>query len=324
MPDLPNRNDSIDSGSCLPEDQNRLVTINSSNIDADVALIIDSLKKDQVVLMKNLAPDEADSLMSSVAGKFGLSETLEIQAAYAASLGHRENIGRYYMSVNKRDDYQFVAPHSEGSSFTNMQLASFYCYENSTDGGETILMNVDPSCEIWHLLREKVKRGKAERPLTPGEIRKIKMLARLSMPEDTLKEDDEILEQSPLGSDFTLFSVLAKPQKTYSKVLNREVYAFWDTIGSIDDDSGKEFDCFLRKHNLLKLPPDNINIKTLDESSDRSIRSFGSRFDQLFKCSVTRKLEPGDFMIQNNLTWTHAVNNWTPGSGARKVVAAFA
>jgi hypothetical protein len=29
-------------------------------------------------------------------------------------------------------------------------------------------------------------------------------------------------------------------------------------------------------------------------------------------------------IIQNNLTWTHAVNNWSPGSGLRKVAAAFA
>src|ERR1700755_994075 len=97
------------------------------------------------------------------------------------------------MSVNKRDEYQFVAPHSEGSSFTNIQLSSFYCYENTTDGGTTILMNIDEGCEIWDSLREIVRRGRARRPLTPGEVKKIKVMARLNMPEDTLREDDEVL-----------------------------------------------------------------------------------------------------------------------------------
>jgi len=33
------------------------------------------------------------------------------------------------MSVNERNDYQFIPPHSEGNHLMNMQLAAFFCYE---------------------------------------------------------------------------------------------------------------------------------------------------------------------------------------------------
>ena len=312
------------TASCIPEDLSRLVILKSDQQGNDIELIIKALKKDQVVLIKDIEPEQADTLMSSISAKFGLSKSLELQAAFASSLGHRKNIGKYYMSVNERSDYQFVTPHSEGSSFVNIQLASFYCHENSTDGGETILFNIDPDCGIWGGLREQVKRGKSKTPLSPGDIRKIKAVARLRMPEDTLKVDDEILEQSSFSPNFTVFNALTKPTKSHSLLLNREVYVYWDTTESVDCDSALEFNSFLRKRNLLKLPHNNLDVENLDDSTSRRIRHFGSNYEQLFKSTIVHKLQPGEFIIQNNLTWCHSVNNWTPGSGIRKVVAAFA
>jgi hypothetical protein len=32
----------------------------------------------------------------------------------------------------------------------------------------------------------------------------------------------------------------------------------------------------------------------------------------------------GDLVIYNNLTWAHSVANWSPDSGTRRVIAAFA
>src|SRR5690606_9521241 len=111
--------------------------------DSSAGDIAKALSEDKVVLIQDVNADDADGLMHSVATHLGLTESLEVQSCFASSLGHRENVSRYYMSVNKRKDYEFVPPHSEGSSFTNIQLASRY--ENNTDGGETILMNVDQS-----------------------------------------------------------------------------------------------------------------------------------------------------------------------------------
>ncbi|MFT5163910.1 MAG: hypothetical protein ACI9FJ_002507 [Alteromonadaceae bacterium] len=304
------------------QDNSRLTTLTSDNIDSD--LVIASLKQDQVVLVKGLNSDQADSLMKSVCTTLDLAQSLETQATYASSLGHRDNVGEYYMSVNKRDDYQYIAIHSEGSSFINMQLASFYCYENTTDGGETILMNVNPEGEIWDKLQEQVRRGKSARPLTPAEVRQIKVMARLNMPEDTLKEDDEILKQSEVAPGFTVYNALAKPQKSHSVLLDREVYAYWDSVGCIDHDCANEFEDFLRAHDLLKLPDHVIDTATLDDSAVRRIKHYGKKYEQLFKDNIIYKMQPGDFVIINNLTWAHGVNNWTPESGVRKVAAAFA
>lgn len=307
----------------IPEDRSRLAIIKADS-DNRVSGIVESLQKDQVVMVQNLSPDEADNLMHSIADKLGIADSLKLQAAFASVLGHRENIGRYYMSVNKRSEYQFVAPHSEGNSFTNMQLSSFYCYENTTDGGATILMNIDESCAIWNSLREHLKRGQTKRPLTAGEIRKIKVTFRLNMPGDALKDDDEILDQTAVSPYFSVYNVLAKPKQTYSVLLGRKLYAYWDSIERVDCESAEEFLRFLRDHDLLKIPPGQSDVKMLDDSARHRIRHFGSRYGQLFKCKVTRKLQPGDFIVQNNLTWCHSVANWTPGSGTRTVAAAFA
>lgn len=326
MLDFKNDNElaSGESGTSILENLSQLLILTADNKENKTDVIVDALKRDQVILVQNLSQGEADTLMYSIAEKFDLGKSLELQAAFAASLGHRENIGKYYMTVNKRDDYQFVAPHSEGGSFTNLQLASFFCEENTTDGGETILMNIDPDCNIWGILREQVRRGKASRPLAPAEIKQARTMLRLNMPEDALREDDEILVKKDVNEIFSFFEVLAKPQRTFSKILDRQCYTYWDSIESIDVDSAKEFSRFLRKNGSLKLPENHIDDNKLDDSKDRRIRSFGSQYEKLFKYKITRKLASGDFIILNNLTWCHSVSNWTPGSGSRKVAAAFA
>jgi hypothetical protein len=312
------------SGSSIPEDQSRLFILKCDNKDNKSNIIAEALRKDKVVLVQNLHQEEVDGLMYSVAEEFNLCGSLELQAALASSLGHRENIGKYYMTVNKRYDYQFVSPHSEGSSFTNLQLASFFCDENTTDGGETILLSINPDCNIWGELREQVRRGRSSRPMAPAEIGQARALFRLNMPEDAIREDDEILVKKDINEVFSLFDVLARTRKTYSKILDMQCHAYWDSIESIDLDSLKEFSQFLRDNKLLKLPNSHIDDNKLDDSNDRRIRGFGSQYGKLFRCKITRKLAAGDCVIVNNVTWCHSVSNWTPGSGVRKVAAAFA
>jgi hypothetical protein len=312
------------SGGSIPEDQGRLLILKCDNKEDRINAIAEALRNDQVVLVQNLHQEEVDELMHSVAEEFNLSGSLELQAAFASSLGHRENIGKYYMTVNKRHDYQFVNPHSEGSSFTNLQLASFFCEENTTDGGETILLNIDPDCNIWGALREQVRRGRSSRPMVPAEVSQARALFRLNMPEDSVREDDEVLVRKDINEVFSIFDVLAKPKKTYSKILDKQCHTYWDSIESIDLDSVGEFKELLRENKLLKLPGSHIDDNKLDDSSDRRIRGFGSQYGKLFRCKITRKLAAGEFVILNNLTWCHSVSNWTPGSGVRKVAAAFA
>ena len=218
----------------------------------DTDLIVNSLKKDLVILVKNVEPDDADNLMFQISKKFGLSDKLELQAGYASSLGHRHNIGKYFMSVNKRENSQFVCPHSEGNHFSDIQLASFYGYDNTTDGGETILLHVDEHSESWGLLLERAFRGECNRVLTQNEILQARTLFKLNIPEDILSIEDEILKEVKLTPDITLFEVLAKPRKTYSVILKRSLYAFWDSIERVDTGSPIAFMRLLEVLGILK------------------------------------------------------------------------
>jgi hypothetical protein len=309
----------------VAEDQTRLKIMDDGQ-HVDLAVILDSLKRDLVVLVKGLSSTEADRLMSRVAKGFGLQENLELQAGFAAHQGHRHNIGQYFMSVNTRSDYQFIPWHSEGNSFTRMQLAAFYCYGNSTDGGETIVVNIDDSSDVWPLLREKAKKGRiTSRSLLPREIARVRGLYQLNMPRDVLRDDDRVLEEKSTDiPGLTVLSVLAQPRRTYSHVLGRDSYTLWDSIASIDSDSAEQYAALLKASGLLKQPPSGRSIREMDNTAVRHIWSSGVDYSRILKCKLTLKLGPGDFIIQNNITWAHSACNWSPSSGTRKVAASFA
>src|SRR6266511_702770 len=267
----------------------------------------------------------ANVQMSKIASRLEMEVALELQSGFAGLYGRRHNISRYFMSVNARTDYQFVTAHSEGTSFAGMQLSSFFCYENSTDGGETILMNIDVSGSGWKLIRERVLRAKlGARRLTKQEIMQAR-LYQLSLPDDILSDDDIVLnEQKSQIEGLTLVAVLAKPRQTYSRILEKHVDVDWDSIDSADYDSLNEFEHMLPHLTLIKEPPGGLDITRMDSDADRRVWHSGIKYKDLFKARLVRKLIAGDLIIQNNLTWTHAVNNWSPESGMRKVAAAFA
>jgi hypothetical protein len=310
----------------VPEDRARLTSVEKGTTGIDPNPVLASLKQDSVVLVRSLSAKEADKLMHDLASKLGLAQALEFQASLAGYLDQRHNVGEYFMTVSDRSDYQFIAPHSEGSSFDNMQLAAFYCFENSTDGGESILLNVDESAGLWLENCERVKRAKpGSRPLTLHEIAQVKALYQLNMPEDVRREGDQILQEygTPIPG-FTVVDVLTKPEKSYSVILNRKMNVYWDSVGSADFDSASEYERLLRKSGLLREPLGGLNLRQLDSDADRRLRHSGISYPELFKCKVTLRLAPGDFIIQNNLSWTHSAANWSPGTGTRNVVAAFA
>lgn len=307
----------------IPEAVDRLVAM--EHADFDLARIVASLRQDDVILVRQVTPDRADSLMSTVADQFGLGQSLETQASFATFLGHRDRVGQHFMTVNRRSNYEFITPHSEGSSFAEMQLASFYCYENSTDGGETILFNADDTLSGWISLRERGRRAELGTPLAPHEVARARGLYQIRLPDDVLSADDEVLERTatPIRG-LTLVEVLAKLKRTHSKLLDRSVYVYWDSVASIDSDSAVEFERLLRQTGLLKEPAGGLPLEQLDNAARRRVLRSGTAYSELFRCKLTRKLLPGDLVIVNNLTWAHATSNWSPESGVRKVAAAFA
>lgn len=306
----------------IPEDPSRLITCAGSHYDIDQ--ISQNLKDDNVVLIPDVEIDQVDKLVCDIADFFGLKGSLEIQSAFASSLGHRKNIGKYFMSVNERKDYHVVPPHSEGSTLANMQLASFYCSENTTDGGETILLNIDKDSAVWASLRELVKRGEFDIAPNAGQLAKARALYRVNFPEGALRDDDKVLRQTRVDTNLTVIDALAKLQKAKSCVTGEEHFVFWDSICAADNDSLRFMEKLLRQEGLFKEPPNYKGIEQIDWDPGRRVRNSGINYQELYKCKIVRKLKPKEFIIQNNFTWNHAVNNWTPGSGERVVAAAFA
>ena len=316
----------IGSKYAVPEDASRLFVLQQSEANCGPDSILAALKRDQVVLIKNASPLNADNLIASVAESLGLRHSLNAQAAFADIQGHRKNVGKHFMSVNLRTDYQFIPPHSEGRHNIDMQLASLYGYENSTDGGFSVLLNVNSNSPMWEVLRcHTTKVDLCGRKLSASEIAGTRAMYQIYLPEDLLNENDHVLseQESPVPG-VKLFNVLTKPQKSYSRILERHIHVFWDNVANADFDSGKEYLQLLRDCSLLKEPVGGLPIEQLDNAHDRHVWNSGVRYASLFISKITHKLTAGDLLIQNNLSWTHSSSNWTPGSGNRKVVAAFA
>ncbi len=304
----------------------RCIIITRNNGGLDVNAAIDALGQDHIVLVRNISIGDADSIVYQITNKLGLLQGLEVQANFANFLGHRHQISRYFMSVGSLDEYQFHTPHSEGSSIANIQLSCFFCFENSTDGGDTILMNVNDASEGWGLLREQVtKISPGSKPLSRGEWVRARALYRLRSPDDYVAPDDRIvLELQPAIPGLRLSSVLTKAQRAYSIILKRDVNVLWDSIGNVDQSSLEPFVQMLQHSGLLKIPADGLEFSQADLYFPRRVWRSGVDYTALFQDRIVLKLEPGDLVIQNNLTWAHAVNNWTPKSGIRKIGAAFA
>ena len=284
--------------------------------------VIDALKRDDVVIIRGLNIKDAEYVIETVANDLGLLDGLRLQAALSELREHRSNIGRYFMTVQKRDQYHVITPHSEGDEISGIQLAAFYCVENETDGGQTILMNVDSSSTQWEYLKEMTTRVIADtKMLSPGDAARGRAIYRLRRGDDFVRPADRVIR---LISDMPLARVLAQAEPAYSSILDKDIYVLWDTIGGVDSDLMAWFYEYLKELDLIVEPLEHASLEMLDCAALRRFWSSGVDYDQLFKGSCMLKLRPGDMVIHNNLTWTHAANNWTPGQGKRNVVAAFA
>jgi hypothetical protein len=187
-------------------------------------------------------------------------------------------------------------------------------------------MNVDSESTEWKKLRSLTRKvDLCGRKLSASEVAAAKMIYQISIPENLLTDDDQILAEQPSPvPGVKLYTALSKPVPTYSSILGREVMVYWDDIASTDFDSGEGFFRLLQTLGLLKAPPGGVQIGHLDNAHSRRVWRSGMSYEKLFQGKITHKLCAGDLLIQNNLTWTHSTANWTPNSGIRKVVAAFA
>jgi hypothetical protein len=314
--------DLADKDECNSTDY--MVAMDAANAKADK--IAGILSEDRVALIHGVSQIDADKLMAGIASEFGLSEDLEIQAGFAAIHGHRKNVGNYFMSVNERGEYSFIPPHSEGNSRMSMQLSSFYCMENTTDGGETVLWGTGRDEEKWRGAKEfKYKIKTSRRTLSKTEIAELRMMHGIDWKKDVVEEDDEVLclHDAPIEGVHR-YSVLEPAKKSFSKILGTDRYVCWDTIGSVDWDIAEGFAKALQKAGLFKTPAKFDDWRELDSSSHRKVWSSGINLPSIFTRAIVRKLRKGELIVMNNMSWAHSACGWTPGSGTRDLVAAFA
>ncbi|MCF6442196.1 hypothetical protein L1077_22475 [Pseudoalteromonas luteoviolacea] len=304
--------------------EDKLVILHDYTLSKYLIDIVDSLKQDKAILINDVSFKDANKLMLELAKIFNLQDSLELNSNFSSTLEYRQKVGKYFMTVNKRKDYQFVAPHSEGSSKLGIQLAAFYSVDNTTDGGETVLFKTNHSSDCIKGLKENLAKGKILKKLSSADLTKIKILSRLSFPEDALTDGDEVLSEKEYKEGFVYCETLVKTRAVKSVILNKEVYPYFDSIERIDSDSPQEYLTFLKNVSLFKEPESDFDFSLIDDSHHNRIGSFGSKYNELFEGVLIKKLTKRQMLICNNLTWCHSVANWTPGSGVRKVVAAFA
>lgn len=310
----------------VPENPMRLVAIEPRSTKACANEVVAALRQDNVALVRRAGPSSADDILELVTLSLDLHDQLVLQAAYASSLGHRSNVGKYFMTVTERGHYRFVPSHSEGYRRVNMQLAAFYCYENSTDGGVTILQNVDSDSGAWSAMYEVItKVDLGVKRLSAPDVAHLKLNYNLNPSEDIVQNDDIVLSERACDiSGVKCFNVLSRVRKSSSSILKKDLNVYWDNVGSTDRQSSSEYARLLESCGLLKRPNDETSGVDLDHASHRKAWTSGVAYDRLFKAKLTLKLQPGDLIVQNNFTWTHSASNWTPESGTRRIVAAFA
>src|SRR5262249_37154766 len=161
----------------------------------------------------------------------------------------------------------------------------------------------------WDSLRQLVVKVPAGRqPLTKGEAARARSLYHLRSRYDVVQQDDNVLSYIETEiPDVALASVLEKPRRIHSRILERELFVLWDNIAGIDRALPGGFVKYLRQSSLLKTPPYDLELEHLDNVSRRRIWSSGVNYDELFNCRLILKMRPGDLVVVDNLTWTHAV-----------------
>ncbi|MET3498330.1 hypothetical protein ABIC90_005408 [Variovorax boronicumulans] len=310
----------------VPEDRARLCALPAAAV-RDPADLVAALRRDEVVLVQGISDQaHADLVLADATMALGLLERLKVQAGYASLHGHRTSVGRYFMTVNRRDDYHFIPPHSEGTPNADIQLGSLYCHHNTTDGGDNFLFNTDTASPAWSRLREvTTKVDLCGRQLGRRDAAMLKIVHGVSLPGDVLAPGSEILEELPAPlPGIRLYNVLAPVRPVRSRLLDRDVRVLWDNVATMDFDCAAEFMRLLQGTGLLRQPPGGADIAALDGAHARHVWRSGVRFDQLFRARITHRLLAGELLLFNNLTWAHSTSNWTPQSGSRQVVAAFA
>lgn len=290
-----------------------LVVMAKENLS--ITTIKQALSANKLVLIKATSFEKAGTIFSDLVDLCGLRESYELQMQYVVHMiAGREALDDIAVTVNERAPYQFIQAHSEGDSSSPLDILALHCTQNSNSGGENIFSLINQSADYSNLrAKEKVIVGT---DLDEIELRNLKMRHRdAKLVVDTFPEQGHVLFEYGRGS------VVVRPipvQPTNSLLSGEKVITYWDNV-TVHDHAFHRHQFDLLEHLNIIHQPSGADYKLymhLEEDSDWAPADSDSgtteQTAKLFSCHVLFKMEAGDFLILNNRTWTHSVNNWPP------------
>ncbi|TQV77394.1 hypothetical protein FLL45_05470 [Aliikangiella marina] len=301
--------------------------------------LISELANNNIALARSISLQDASKIFSDLAEHYQLTESYLLQMQFVVDMMEdRCGVDDVAVTVNEREDYQYIQPHCEGDSTSPIELFGLYCRKNAQHGGENVLSRIDQRADFSHVkAKEKAILGK---DLDAAAIRKLQQ-GHLDA-KDVIESCDKVLRTLSETAQGKVVTRLAPLQKQYSKVSNEQIYTLWDNVTVHDHAFHRlQFD-LLSQLSLIHTQTDNgsscfsIDAKGSDQyqsmmhierdsdwaPADTDSGDLASTA-KLFDTHVIYKMQPGDFLIFNNRAWAHGVNNWNPLE-TRELLAMYA
>lgn len=73
----------------VPEDRGRLTIFASDGCRVNANVVVESIRHDCAVLVRNVTPEQADRVLHNVAEELGLLDRMQFHAEFATSLGRQ-------------------------------------------------------------------------------------------------------------------------------------------------------------------------------------------------------------------------------------------
>ncbi|PHS16272.1 MAG: hypothetical protein COA78_04005 [Blastopirellula sp.] len=285
-----------------------------------------SIESDKLVLIRSIQHEQASQLFSELVNHYGLKESYDLQMQLVVHMMEgRSSINDIAVTVNEREPFQIIQPHSEGDSSSQLDLFSLYCSQNALHGGENVLSLINQSADHSNLrAKEKVIVGE---DLTDFEVNELR-----SHHLDTKRADKSILEKDRMLMETSRGSIVVRTvplEPARSAINGEELVTYWDNVtvhdiafhryqfellnhlAILNNGGENNYESYMHLENDSDWVPADTNSGTLEQTS------------ALFVCHIVHKMQPGDFLLFNNRSWTHSVNNWPPCE-TRKLSAMYA
>lgn len=292
----------------------------------DIPALKKSIEANKLVLLRAIPFDQATKIFQQLVDDYGIRDSYDLQMQYVVqTISDRAPVDDIAVTVNARGPYQLVQPHAEGDSSSPLDLFGLFCFENSVSGGQNILSLINQSADHSTLCaKEKVIIGS---DLSAEEVAAIR--CEHFDAKRILREPDRPLRVLS-KTDRGCVVVMASPAAPSTSRLNgQNLVTYWDNVTVHDHAFHRHHFELLKALDLLETGLGSDYREYAHVESDSSWGPMDTDSGDVpttarrYSCHLIHKLEPGDYLIFHNRTWTHSANNWPPEQ-SRNLVAMYA